>query len=131
MLQDAGSPLGNRDLYFHYPHYYHAPQTTPCSAVISDNRKLIEYFEDGRTELYDLTNDPAEATDLSSDQPELAEQLRIRLQTWRRSVGAALPAVNPKSKVANSGGVKSGGQRNTGSVQFRRRNDRLEVSVLN
>lgn len=131
VLRDAESPAGNRDLYFHYPHYYHAPQTTPCSAVISDNRKLIEYFEDGRTELYDLTNDPAEAVDLSSVQPELAEQLRTRLQTWRRSVGAALPAVNRKSKVSQSSGVTSGSQRNTGAVQFRRRNDRLEVSVLN
>ena len=35
---------------FHYPHYYHAPPSTPVSAVRVGNWKLLEYYEDEHVE---------------------------------------------------------------------------------
>jgi arylsulfatase A-like enzyme len=87
------SPLPRRDLFFHYPHYYHT--TTPASAVRSGDLKLIEYFEDGRAELYDLRADPGEARDLSTARPDAVADLRARLDAWRRDVGAQPPTPNP------------------------------------
>lgn len=80
-----------QEIYFHYPHYYHAPATTPCGAVRSGNYKLIEWFEDDRVELYDLAKDEREQSDLSNQQPEQVNRLRSKLSAWRKSVDAAMP----------------------------------------
>ncbi|MBK9129783.1 MAG: hypothetical protein IPM13_18670 [Phycisphaerales bacterium] len=48
-------------------------------------------FEDGRTELYDLANDPGEAHDLAATRPDDATKLRTRLAAWRKDLGAAMP----------------------------------------
>ncbi len=91
VLRAPDERLPDRDLYFHYPHYYHAPATTPCGAIRSGNWKLIEWFEDERVELYNLTQDEREQNDLSQSNPSRATELRDRLAQWRTSVGAAMP----------------------------------------
>jgi uncharacterized sulfatase len=93
LLQDPTAKLNREELFFHYPHYYET--TTPVSAIRSGNWKLLEYFEDGRIELFNLAADPAEQTDLALQQRGKADELRQRLQDWRDSVGAALPQPNP------------------------------------
>ena len=40
-------------------------------AVVFDNWKVIKYIDQERTELYNLTNDPAEEHDLAAEHPEL------------------------------------------------------------
>jgi arylsulfatase A len=80
-------------LYFHYPHYYHT--TTPVSAMRKGDWKLLEYYEDGRVELYNIKKDLGEATNLASAQPEIAEHLRAELHDWRKRVGALDPEANP------------------------------------
>ena len=47
---------------FHYPHYHHS---RPAGAIRSGNWKLIEMFDDGTLELYDLKNDLGETTNLA------------------------------------------------------------------
>ena len=92
--------LGNPDfslpreaLYFHYPHYYQT--TTPVSAIRKGNWKLLEYFEDGRMELFNLKQDPGETRNLSTTRSALAKELRADLDAWRKKVEAQLPEVNP------------------------------------
>jgi arylsulfatase A-like enzyme len=46
LLRSPGAWLSRDELYFHYPHYY--PTTTPVSAVLSRDWKLLEYFEGRR-----------------------------------------------------------------------------------
>ena len=67
----------------------------PGGAVISGQFKLIEDFETGAVELYDLVADEGERNDLSSAQPALADSLRRMLQTWRTDVDAVMPTPNP------------------------------------
>ncbi len=89
LLRDPDSRLDRDALYFHYPHYY--ATTTPVSAVRSGDWKLLEYFEDGRVELFNLADDPGEQHDLAAELPERAAALQQQLANWRTAVDAQLP----------------------------------------
>lgn len=93
LLRESGS-LRRNTLYWHYPHY-HPGGAAPYGAIREGDWKLIEFFEDGHTELYDLKNDPQEMEDRAAAQPELAARLKERLHAWRREVGAQMPTPNP------------------------------------
>lgn len=80
----------NREaLYWHYPHY-HRP-SEPCGAMLMGRWKLVQHFESGKTELYDLESDLGERHDLSSEMPERTRQMMDKLDAWRRAVGAQMP----------------------------------------
>ncbi|TVP95590.1 MAG: hypothetical protein EA381_18655, partial [Planctomycetaceae bacterium] len=85
--------LDRTALHFHYPHYY--PTTTPAGAIREGDWKLIEFFEDGRTELYNLAADIGETSNQAVARPDVAGDLRRKLESWRRRVGAKLPEANP------------------------------------
>ncbi|HUS91437.1 MAG TPA: sulfatase [Phycisphaerae bacterium] len=87
-----GGRLDRDAIYWHYPHYHHC---APCAAVRAGNYKLIEYFEDGKLELYDLSKDLGEKHDLSADLPAKAAELQTQLAAWRNQVGALMPTSNP------------------------------------
>ncbi len=93
LLRSPGARLERDELFFHYPHYY--ATTSPVSAVVARDWKLIEYFEDSRLELYDLAHDPGEQRDLAAAMPDRARQLHARLKAWRESVRAPMPSPNP------------------------------------
>lgn len=95
LLRDPRATLSRDALFFHYPHYYHAPPSTPSSAVKAGRWKLMEFYEDNHLELFDLEADPGERNNLAGRMPEKAAALRRRLQDWRQSVDAALPRPNP------------------------------------
>jgi len=57
--------------------------------------KLIEFFEDGHLELYNLADDPLEARDQAKAQPAKVNELKTKLEAWRKKVGAQLPTPNP------------------------------------
>jgi uncharacterized sulfatase len=83
----------NRDaVFWHYPHYHH---TSPAGAVRAGDFKLIEYFDDGRLELYNLRNDIGETKNLADTMPDKARALQTQLAAWRKSVGARMPTSNP------------------------------------
>jgi arylsulfatase A len=94
LLEGRGN-LQPRALFWHYPHYigYRNP---PHGAVREGDYKLIEFFEDGRTELYNLREDLGEKANLAAQRPALAGQLRQRLADWRTKVGAQMPVANPE-----------------------------------
>ncbi len=88
----------SRSLFFHYPHYY--PTTSPVSAVRVGRWKLIEYFEQDRLELYDLSEDFGEQHDLSDRFPEEVARLGELLGRWRSKIDAPLPEPNPNWRPA-------------------------------
>ncbi len=110
LFQQPQSALGRDAIYWYYPHYHAGgfalddqPSNGPYGAVRAGDWKLIEYFEDGRVELYHLADDIGESKDLSRQEPEKAASLKARLTEWRRSVGAQLPAPNPNHDPAKAG----------------------------
>jgi arylsulfatase A-like enzyme len=77
-------------LFWHFPHY-HGSGNRPGAAVRIGDLKLVEWFEDGAFELYDLSTDLSETRDLAAERPEDAARLRAALATWREEVGANMP----------------------------------------
>jgi arylsulfatase A-like enzyme len=96
LLRNPNARLKRKALYWHYPHYY--PTTSPVSSVRQGDWKLLEYFEDGHVELYNLASDVGEQNNLAGRMSEKARELRTRLAAWRKSVNAQMPAPNPKYK---------------------------------
>jgi arylsulfatase A-like enzyme len=95
----AGALLGKdaapeRPVFWHYPHYGNQGGT-PASAVRLGEYKLIEFFEDGRLELYHLGDDIGEKHNLAGELAEQTRQLHALLQGWRGQVDARLPEKNP------------------------------------
>jgi arylsulfatase A-like enzyme len=93
LLKGDGA-LRREALYWHYPHYSNQGGK-PGGALRQGDLKLIEWYEDGRTELYDLMQDIGERHDLAAERPEQAARLRNQLARWRESVGAQMPKPNP------------------------------------
>ncbi|MFP3902734.1 MAG: sulfatase [Armatimonadota bacterium] len=81
-------------IFWHYPHYGNQGGTPGCSVRAGDY-KLIEFFEDGRLELYNLREDLSEGNDLSQDMPQKTQELHERLREWRDEVEANMPRENP------------------------------------
>jgi hypothetical protein len=48
-----------------------------------------------RCEVFNLKVDPGEKHDLSAEMPGKMRELRLRLQNWRKGLGAAMPSANP------------------------------------
>ena len=81
-------------IFWHYPHYGNQGGT-PGSSVRMGDYKLIEFFEDGRRELYNLKDDPGEQNDLARAMPQLVRTMQERLTAWQQQVEARIPQPNP------------------------------------
>ncbi|QDU64237.1 Arylsulfatase [Planctomycetes bacterium Pan216] len=91
-ILEGGKSLDRAAIYWHYPHYHHS---TPASAIRAGDYKLLEFFEDGHRELYNLKSDIGESNDLASAKPQKTTELAAQLDQWRKKVGAKLPTANP------------------------------------
>ena len=97
LLKGTGS-IPERNLYWHFPAYLEMPRrfegpwrTTPAGVVRNSTYKLIEFFEDGALELYRLTDDMEESTNLALEQPEITRELHDDLIAWRVTNDADMP----------------------------------------
>ncbi len=103
-LWTAGRAPDREALFWHFPAYLQAYlpgqgdwRTTPAGAIRVGDYKLIEYFEDGRLELYDLRDDLGESRDLTALIPGKAAELHAELVRWRKATGAPVPSTpNPE-----------------------------------
>ena len=104
--------LTNRSIFWHYPLYLqgngynlvrpiHGTDTlywraTPSSVIRKGDWKLIQYFESGEVELFNLAKDRSETKDLSKTYPEKADALRKELERWQKKTNAVIPSrLNP------------------------------------
>ncbi|MDX1948797.1 MAG: sulfatase [Pirellulaceae bacterium] len=104
-----GNKIEREAIYWHYLHY-HPGGATPYSAIRAGDWRLVEFFEDGRVELYNLKDDISEQHDLAASQPQVRDRLLGQLRGWRKDVGAQLPTPNPNHDPAKDGakGTKKG-----------------------
>jgi len=86
-------------IYWHYPHYSNQGGK-PGGAVRAGDFKLIEFYEDGKLELYNLKEDIGEKKDLALKMPDKVKELHQMLKEWRKSVDAQMPTPNPDYKPA-------------------------------
>src|SRR5258706_1911299 len=79
-------------LYWHYPmEKPHFLGGGSAGAIRRGDFKLIEFFDTGTVELYNLETDLSEVHDLSQPLPEQTRKLREALRAWRSQVDAEMP----------------------------------------
>lgn len=93
LLEDEA--MTDRTLFWHWPHYSNHGQQSPAGAIRSGRYKLIEYYENGTRQLFDLEADRQERENLVDQRPTLADSLARELEAWRAETGADLPTPNP------------------------------------
>jgi arylsulfatase A len=93
LLKNPEAELERDTFYWHYPlEKPHFLGGRSAGAIRQGNFKLIEFFDTGRVELYNLTGDIAEEHNLVAEMPNKVNELQKRLAKWRAEVGARLPA---------------------------------------
>ena len=88
-----GGSIDRQTLFWHYPHYGNQGGE-PSSIIINGDWKLIHYYEDGRDEMYNISDDVGEMNDLVAVNPGKAKALRSMLDQWLGSVDARMPSAN-------------------------------------
>ncbi|MHC4250627.1 MAG: sulfatase [Planctomycetota bacterium] len=123
----TGRKMKERSIFWHYPLYLSGNNTegrttpvfgtdrmywrgVPASVVVRGPWKLIHYFEDDSTALYNLAEDIGETRDVSGRHPDVAAALRRELGAWQAETKAVIPT-EPNPRFDKDAGEKGGGEK--------------------
>jgi hypothetical protein len=93
-VQNRFEPPTDRTFYWHFPHYTNQGGR-PAGAMREGDWKLVEQYEDGSVELYNLASDIGETRNLADDEAIRAKSLQQKLHAWRKAVHAQENTLNP------------------------------------
>ncbi len=92
-----GWSFEDRPYFLHFPHY--SPQHGSPGAVMRKGKfKLVEWYETGTLELYNLSTDASETHDIATQNTALVKEMKTALDNWRTELGAKMPTPNPLFK---------------------------------
>jgi len=92
LLKNPNYQLKHEVFYWHYPlDKPHFLGGRSSGAVRKGDWKLIEFFDTGQKELYNLAEDISEKNNLASTNPKKVAELQVLLKVWRKEVGAKIP----------------------------------------
>jgi arylsulfatase A-like enzyme len=100
VIDGSAERIVSRPVFWHFPAYLQGTgggtsqdpfRTRPAGAVRLGDWKLIEFFETGHVELYNLVDDIAESKNVAAANPDRTALLLEKLQSWRESVSAPVP----------------------------------------
>lgn len=89
-----------RTLFWHFPAYLQGKaegardplfRTRPAGAIRRGDWKLVEYFENGELELYNIREDIGETKNIAFDHPDVMQGMRLALHEWRQTLQAPVP----------------------------------------
>ena len=107
LFRDPNASLQRDAIYQHFPGYLGSSEgtwrTTPVGLVEVGDWKLMEFFEDGRLELYNLKDDIGESKNLAQQMPEKTQELHAKMIAWRKAIRAPMPTKNTDIKPAGEG----------------------------
>ncbi len=96
--------LDRKSIFWHFPAYLQSykgiknPEdltrgwrAVPSSVIRKDDWKLIEDFEDGSLQLYNLKDDISESNNLAESVPEKRDELLKDLKQWQKETNALIP----------------------------------------
>jgi len=81
-MRERPRPIG----FWQYDDTRHTMDTDSGPSAWSGNRFKLVKSAPNRWELYDLTNDPSERTDLAATHPEIVVRMKAELENWQQSV---------------------------------------------
>jgi hypothetical protein len=71
------------------------------SCVLS-SLSVIEFFESGKVEPYNLINDPGEKLNLADTMPKKVERLPKKWKAWQQALNTGLLIANPNYDIKKS-----------------------------
>jgi arylsulfatase A-like enzyme len=108
ILRNPRGTLARDAIYWHFPGYLESYvhdrgwRTSPVGAIHAGDFKLLEFFETGAVELYNLREDTGESRNLAGQSPEQVRELRAKLVAWREGIGAAMPTMKTDAEMKAS-----------------------------
>ncbi|MCP4609900.1 MAG: sulfatase [Planctomycetes bacterium] len=91
LLKNPKAKLSRDTFYWHYPlEKPHFLGGHSSGAIRKGNCKLIEFFDTGQVELYNLADDISEQHNLVLELPDKANELQKLLAKWQNEVGAKI-----------------------------------------
>jgi len=117
VLKNPSAKLSRDPIYWHFPGYLQSYvhengwRTTPVGVIHFGDLKLMEFFEDNRVELYNLRKDIGEEKNLAGKMPEKAQELRTKLASWRKEIGAEMPKMVEGANTPTPEPTKKSGNR--------------------
>jgi arylsulfatase A-like enzyme len=94
---------GNKDfdrgpMIWHYPVALSHEHSESGSAIRVGDWKFIQFYNDGRQELYNLKNDIGETKNQTQSMPEKAAEMKAQLDAMLKEHGAKIPTSDPAHK---------------------------------
>lgn len=80
-----------RPLFWHIASTY---KNAPCSIIRSEEWKLIQFLNDGKIELYNLSEDLLESNNLAEEHVQISQKLLVELVAWRKENKIPLPTAS-------------------------------------
>jgi arylsulfatase A len=87
----------HRVFHWHFPHYTNQG-SQPAGAVRDGDWKLIQNYDDGKLELYNLADDVSETTNLVERESARTSEMLRSLEEWRGRMNVQTNSPNPKFK---------------------------------
>jgi arylsulfatase A-like enzyme len=94
---------GNSKVFAKRELYWHKSAERPAStgdyvstAIRMGNYKLIDFYEQDRIELYDLSKDVSESTNIAAKKPKITRRMLAKVQNWRNEMNVNMPKKNNK-----------------------------------
>jgi len=91
---DPSASFDRGSVYWHYPHFSNQ-LGRPAGAIRNGMFKLVESYETGKVELYNVAEDIGEENDLSDSQPRKVKSMLADFRKWQKQVNANMPRSNP------------------------------------
>lgn len=89
-----GKELPGRRMFWHFPHYTNQGGR-PSGAVRDGKWLLVELYDEDKTELYDLSEDISEKTDVADRFPDRVKGMQHELKAWCEDNNAQYNRPNP------------------------------------
>ncbi|UJF18251.1 sulfatase [Vibrio sp. SS-MA-C1-2] len=80
-------------LFWQYPHYSNQGGT-PSIALREHDWKLVFFYEDNATMLFNLTDDISEANNIAKFHPERVNKMLDKIKAWEQDMSAQIPQPN-------------------------------------
>jgi arylsulfatase A-like enzyme len=97
-ILEGEKKLDRKAIFWHFPHYSNHGMQSPGGAIRSGDYKLLEYYETGKVQLFNLKEDIGEQNNLADKEIAKVAELRAMLHQWRDKVGAEMMEENPEYK---------------------------------
>ena len=108
VLKNPQTTLSREAIFWHFPGYLESYvhsrgwRTSPVGAIHAGEFKLLEFFETGAVELYNVRDDSGETRNLAAQSPGKVNELRAKLAAWRKDVGAVMPTMKEAGESASA-----------------------------